>query len=192
MAKATINNPCKLLIIGGSAGSIDVLLKILPALKPELDFAIVIVLHRKSDPDASLADLFSTRTTIPVREIEDKEPIRPGVIYVAPADYHLLFEKNNIFSLDFSEKVNYSRPSIDVVFESASDMCGKGLTCLLLSGANADGVAGMKIAKANGGRLAVQDPDTADSFFMPLQAILETDVDQILKKEEIAGFINSL
>lgn len=192
MAESKIDKSCKLLVIGGSAGSIDVLLKTLPDIKPEFPFTIVIVLHRKGDTDSTLANLFATRTSIPVKEVDDKEPILPGTIYVAPADYHLLFESNYIFALDFSEKVNYSRPSIDVTFESAADVCGRGLTCLLLSGANADGVEGMRIAKASGACLAVQDPDTADSYFMPLQAILENNVDRVLKREEMAGFINNL
>ena len=181
-----------MLVIGGSAGSIEVLLKILPLIKHDLTIALVIVLHRKSSTDSSLSDLFSTRTAIPAKEVEDKERVQPGTIYLAPADYHLLFEKNYSFSLDFSEKVNYSRPSIDVAFESASDIFGAGLTCLLLSGANADGVKGMKIAKHNGGQLAVQDPRTADSSYMPQHALLENDVDVILSVEEIAPFINTL
>jgi two-component system chemotaxis response regulator CheB len=192
MAENKLNDPCKLLIIGGSAGSIEVLLKTLPALRPGLGFAIVIVLHRKSATDSSLVELFSTRASVPIKEVEDKDIMMPGIIYVAPADYHLLFEKDNTFSLDFSEKVNYSRPSIDVTFESASDIYGPYLTCLLLSGANSDGVEGMRVAKANGGYLAVQDPNTADSFFMPLQALMENKIDRTLKKEEIADFINTL
>jgi two-component system chemotaxis response regulator CheB len=164
----------------------------LPNIKKEISLTIVIVLHRKSSADSSLADLFSSRTDIPVKEIEDKEAIRKGTIYVAPADYHLLFEKNHTFSLDFSEKVSYSRPSIDVSFESASDIYEKQLVCLLLSGANSDGVNGLRIAKANGGYLAVQDPSTAESPFMPQHALDKNTVDEILKPSEIAGFINRL
>ena len=107
---------CRLVIIGGSAGSIDVLIRIMPQLRTGLPFAIVIVLHRKNTGDSFLGELFGSRTAIPVTEIEDKNEIRPGQIFIAPADYHLLFETNGSFCLDDSEKVNYSRPSIDVAF----------------------------------------------------------------------------
>jgi len=181
-----------MLVIGGSAGSIEVILQVLPRLKKNISFPIVIVLHRKYSADSSLSDLFSTRTEIPVKEIEDKETIQPGTIYLAPADYHLLFEKNNSFSLDFSEKVSYSRPSIDVSFESASDIYREKLCCLLLSGANSDGVEGLRIVKKNGGQLIVQDPSTAESPFMPQHALDKNNIDIVLKPSEMAEFISSL
>jgi len=192
MEKNKIVRPCRMLVIGGSAGSIEVILKVLPDLKKYFSFTIVIVLHRKSSADSSLSELFSTRTEIPVKEIEDKEIIQQGFIYVAPADYHLLFEKNNFFALDSSEKINYSRPSIDVTFESAADIYKADLTCLLLSGANADGMEGLKFVKSTGGQLAVQDPDTAESPFMPRHALLENEIDFVLDPEKMAEFINGL
>lgn len=192
MEKNEMTRPCRLLVIGGSAGSIEVILKFLPGIKKYPAFSIVIVLHRKSSGDSSLSELFATRTEVPVKEIEDKEYMQPGHIYVAPADYHLLFEKDTTFSLDFSEKVNYSRPSIDVTFESAADSYGAELCCLLLSGANADGVEGLRMVKRHGGWLAVQDPDTAESPFMPQNALLRNTIDSVLKVDEISGFINSL
>ena len=192
MEKDKIIQPCKLLVIGGSAGSLEVLLRVLPQIKETLSFTIVIVLHRKNSPDSALSDLFATRTKIPVKEIEDKQQILHSHIYVTPADYHLLFEKNNFFSLDFSEKINYSRPSIDVAFESAADIYKSQLTCLYLSGANSDGTNGLKVVKQNGGQIAVQNPETADSPFMPRYAILNTEVDFILDITEMAEFINSL
>lgn len=192
MEKNKIARSCKVFIIGGSAGSIEVILKVLPDIKKNISFPIVIVLHRKSSTDSSLSDLFATRTEIPVKEIDDKDKIQPAHIYIAPADYHLLFEKNNSFSLDFSEKVNYSRPSIDVTFESASDVYGKNVVCLLLSGANSDGVEGLRTVKENGGQLAVQDPESAESPFMPQHAILKNNIDLVLSIEEMAKFINSL
>lgn len=192
MEKSKIARPAKMLVIGGSAGSIEVILQVLPKLKKDLDFPIVIVLHRKSSSDSSLSDLFSTRTSIPVKEVDDKEAIENGIIYLAPADYHLLIEKNKSFSLDFSEKVSYSRPSIDVTFESASDIYGKNLSCLLLSGANSDGVEGLRITKKNGGQIAVQDPATAEAPFMPQHAINKGNVELVLKPLEIVGFINGI
>ena len=192
MEKNKIVHPSKMLVIGGSAGSIEVILKVLPQLKKNFPFTIVIVLHRKNSADSSLSELFATRTEIPVKEIEDKEVIQKGVIYVAPADYHLLFEKNNLFALDSSEKINYSRPSIDVTFESAADVYGADLTCLLLSGANSDGMEGLKIVKKNGGQLGVQNPDTAESPFMPQHALEKNEIDFVLDPEDMAGFMNGL
>lgn len=186
------NNKCRLVIIGGSAGSIDVLIRILPRLQLELPFAIVIVLHRKSSSDSFLGELFGSRTLMPVTEIEDKNEIEPGHIYIAPPDYHLLFEINGAFCLDDSEKVNYSRPSIDVAFESAADVYKGSLAAILLSGANSDGSNGLGAVKSNGGITAVQQPDNAEVSFMPQQAILNAPVDYILETDHIPDFINRL
>src|ERR1700733_10706512 len=123
MEKAGISS-IKLLVIGGSAGSLDVLLEILPHLRKDLPFAIAVVLHRKKESDSVLNDLLSGRSALPVKEVEDKQRILPATIYLAPADYHLLVEKDGWFAVDASEKVNYSRPSIDVSFESAADAYG--------------------------------------------------------------------
>lgn len=187
-----VQGRCKLLVIGGSAGSIDTLLKILPGLNQQASFPIVIVLHRKKSSDSTLIELLSTRTTLPIKEVDDKDLLKPGNIYVVPADYHLLFEKNKMLSLDYSEKINYSRPSIDVTFESAAEVFGSGLTCLLLSGANADGSHGMQVVKQNGGQIAVQNPQTAESPQMPEHAISKAGVKLILNIEEMIEFINSL
>ncbi len=182
----------KMLVIGGSAGSLDVLMDVLPKLRKDIDFPIVIILHRKKDSESLLADLLSSRSPLPVNEIEDKQPILPGVIYLAPPDYHVLIEKNDTFSLDVSEKVNFSRPSIDVSFESAADAYPNSIAGLLLSGANADGTEGLKCIKEKNGLVIVQQPGTADVAYMPQQAINEIKVDAILNKEEIASYINNL
>ena len=182
----------KMLVIGGSAGSLDVLMDVLPKLRKDIDFSIVIILHRKKDSESLLADLLSSRSPLPVNEIEDKQPILQGVIYLAPPDYHVLIEKNDTFSLDVSEKVNFSRPSIDVSFESAADVYPNAIAGLLLSGANADGTEGLKCIKEKNGLVIVQQPGTADVAYMPQQAINEIKVDAILKKEEIALYINNL
>lgn len=183
---------CDAIFIGGSAGSLEVLLKVLPDLKEDIDFAIVIVLHRKRGTDEILTDLLSSRTGIPVKEVEEKDAVKKGMIYLAPSDYHLLLERDATFSLDYSEKVNYSRPSIDVTFESAADLYKDKLVGLLLSGANADGVAGLLKIKKMGGRVIIQDPDSAVMAYMPGQAALYVDYDVLLKVEEIADWINNL
>lgn len=183
---------CEAIFIGGSAGSLDVLLKVLPRLKEDIEFAIIIVLHRKPGIDGLLVELLSSRTRIPVKEIEEKVKVEPGFIYLAPSDYHLLIERNATFSLDHSEKVNYSRPSIDVAFESAADMYKEKLVGLLLSGANADGVAGLLRIKKLGGRVIIQHPDSAMVSYMPAQAGLYVDYDAMLQVDEIAEWINKL
>jgi two-component system, chemotaxis family, protein-glutamate methylesterase/glutaminase len=183
---------CKALVIGGSAGSIDVLLALLPEIKTSVLFPIVIVLHRRNAPESFLTELLSHKTRLPVTEVDDKERILPGHIYVAPPDYHLLFENEEYFSIDASDKVNYSRPSIDVSFESAAEIFHENLVCILLSGANADGASGLKHVKKNGGRTVVQEPSTAKVAFMPEQAILNNQADLVLTPDEIAVLINNL
>lgn len=183
---------CKAFIIGGSAGSLDVLLKVLPAIDVELAFPIIIVVHRKQGTDSLLSDLLSSKTQLRVKEIEEKELILPRTVYVVPSDYHLLIEKDFTFSFDYSEKVNYSRPSIDVTFQSAAEVYTNKLACLLLSGSNADGVNGLISVKKYGGEIAVQDPSSAQVDYMPAQAIERADVDRVLQIEEIAAYINAL
>jgi len=183
---------CKALVIGGSAGSLEVLLKILPDLHPDLGFPIIIVVHRKEGADFLLADLLSSKTALTVKEVEEKEDICAKTIYIAPSGYHLLIEKDYTFSLDYSEKVNYSRPSIDVTFQSAAEVYTHKLACLLLSGSNADGVNGLKTVKSYGGLALAQNPATASVPYMPEQAILKVKIDHVLHIEDMANYINSL
>jgi two-component system, chemotaxis family, protein-glutamate methylesterase/glutaminase len=191
MEKGTLNS-YEMLVIGGSAGSLEVVLAMLPELKQPLNVAVVVVLHRKTSSEASLENLFRYKTRLPVREVEDKDPIVPGTIYIAPVDYHLLVEETGTFALDFSEKVHFSRPSIDVTFESAADIYGDKLACLLLSGANADGAKGMELARSKGALVAAQDPSTAVVPLMP-ESALELMIDiKLLKPAEMAAFVNAL
>lgn len=189
MEKNEINSSARVVIIGGSAGSLEVLLQIIPKLKPLRNFSLVIVLHRKSTDDATLEELLALKTEIPVYEVEDKTPLLPGNIYIAPADYHLLFEKTGVLSLDISEKINYSRPSIDVCFESASEAFGKDVTAILLSGANSDGTDGLKAVKKNKGKVIIQDPKSASMPFMPKNAIENVEADAVLNAEGILRYI---
>lgn len=177
-----------MLVIGGSAGSLEFLIRTLPLLWAGYQLAIVIVLHRKSGGDSTLTEVLASRSALVVKEVEEKESILPGVIYIAPPDYHVLIERDFTFSLDYSEKVNYSRPSIDITFESAADVYGDGLACLLLSGSNADGVAGMKVARERGGIIAVQDPARSEMPFMPQRALDEVKVDFIVDEQNILAF----
>lgn len=192
MAEDQLIGPAKAVVIGGSTGSIEVLLKLLPALHLPLPVALIIVVHRKNTADSTLATLLATKTRIPLKEVDEKDPIRSGAIYLAPADYHLLIEQDEVFSLDDSEKVNYSRPSIDVTFESAADVYGPLLVGILLSGANADGTQGLNTIKRAGGLIIAQDPNTAQAGFMPQQAIQHTPIDHVFTVEQMIRFINSI
>ncbi len=183
---------CEALIIGGSAGSLEVLLTILPDLNSSLTFPVVIVLHRKPGKESLLVDLLGTKTKLKVKEIEEKEKLRPAVIYIAPPSYHLLIEKDKTFSLDASEKINFSRPSVDVTFESASQVYGENVVCLLLSGANNDGTKGLKIVERNGGKVIIQNPASAVTPFMPEHALANVAVNEILDPEKMANYINKL
>lgn len=160
-----------LVVVAGSAGSLDAIFQMVSQLPPEGRFAFLIVLHRKQDSDSSLTLLLQSKSSWPVTEAEEKLLLQPGWVYLCPADYHLLLEQDGTLSLDASEKVNFSRPSIDVIFESAAALYDKWLLCILLSGANNDGVAGLEYAAARGARIIVQAPSEAPMPYMPLQAI---------------------
>jgi len=183
---------CDAMIIGGSAGSLDVLLKVLPLLSPALSFPIVIVVHRKHGADSLLPELLSGRTSLRVKEIDEKEYLQAGTIYIAPSDYHTLIERDHTFSLDYSEKVNYSRPAIDATFQTAAEVYQSKLVCLLLSGSNADGVNGLKSVKSWGGTTVIQDPATAQVAYMPEQAYIHAKIDYVLPIEDMGEFINLL
>jgi Chemotaxis response regulator containing a CheY-like receiver domain and a methylesterase domain len=189
MAQENIK-PSRIILIGGSAGSLNGVLSILPELTGSLPFAVIIVLHRKPASENILVHLLAAKTRLVVKEAEEKEPILPGHVYIAPADYHLLVEKEYSFSLDVSEKIHYSRPSIDVTFESAAEAFGPNALALLLSGANIDGAAGMQKIKACGGICMVQEPGSAEVGVMPQQAIDTVAVDKILPIEKMAAWIN--
>jgi two-component system chemotaxis response regulator CheB len=192
MAQKLLKNPCKLVVIGGSAGSLDVILKVLPQLTTGSSLSVVLVMHRKNTYDLSLSDLLATKTDWAVSEAEEKQALKYDNIYLAPADYHLLIENDHSLSLDVSEKVNYSRPSIDVTFESAAEVFKEELACILLSGANEDGVQGLKKVKQLGGITIVQNPDSAAVSYMPQQAINQVDIDLVVEAAEIGQLINQL
>lgn len=182
----------KMIIMGGSAGSLQVILKILEYIKPGFTIPVLLVLHRNASYPSPLEELVEQKTVLKVREIEEKDSIEKGYVYICPPDYHVLIEKEKTFSLDDSEKVNYSRPSIDVVFKSASDAFGENLVCILLSGANADGADGLKYTKKNGGLTIIQDPEEAEVPFMPQEALRRLKADYVLNSNEITGFLNSM
>ncbi len=134
-----------------------------------------------------LSELFANRCAMAVKEAEDKEMIRPGIIYFAPPGYHLLVEPGLSVALSNDEPVLYSRPSIDVLFESAADAYGDGLTGVILTGANSDGARGLAAVVAAGGKALVQDPETAEGTAMPLAALRESPTACAMTLEQIAA-----
>lgn len=192
MEKEQVNNSKRLLIIGGSSGSLDALLVILPMLKKNFPMPVMLVLHRNSSAGNTLVELLGNRTTLKVKEADEKEILTPGCIYIAPPDYHLLVEEDHTLSLDVSEKVNYCRPSIDVSFASAAAVYRSHLTAILLSGANADGAEGLKAVKEVKGLAIVQDPADAQVSYMPDQAIQLVEVDGVLTAKKIGELLREI
>lgn len=190
MAKDAIKY--KVIAIGGSAGSLDIILKIVASASVNTSMAYIIILHRKADAESILESLFSSRTDLIVREVEDKDNLQPGHVYIAPADYHLLLEDKKNFSLDSSEKVFFSRPSIDVTFESIAEIYGACAIGVLLSGANADGAKGLSSIKKAGGFTIVQNPKSAEVDYMPRRAIEQLQPNAIVDADEIPSFLNKL
>lgn len=159
------------IVIGGSAGAIETLSLILPALPCTFRLPIFVTVHIPISRPSLLAPLFADKCELSVQEAEDKTPIEPGVIYFAPPDYHLLVESRSQLTLSVEDPVNYSRPAIDVLFESAVDVYEDRLLAVILTGANHDGAAGLRRVVACGGTGLVQLPETAYAAEMPRSAL---------------------
>jgi two-component system, chemotaxis family, protein-glutamate methylesterase/glutaminase len=162
--------PVEAVVIGGSAGSVAVLGEVLPGL-PEDFPPVLVVVHVLSSSVSPLADVFARRCAIRVLEAEPGTPIERGSAYFAPADYHLLVEPTRRCALSIEPPVHFSRPAIDVLFESAADVYGPALAGVILTGASADGAFGLRAVTERGGRAIVQDPKTAQARTMPEAAI---------------------
>ncbi|OUL27990.1 chemotaxis protein CheB [Nostoc sp. 106C] len=175
----------KIIVIGASSGGLSAIKVLLQNLPPDLKSPIIIVQHRHRDSRDKLGDLLQQDTPLIVREVEDKDEILSGYVYLAPADYHLLVEFG-YFTLSTDAPVSYARPSIDVLFESAADIYNEQVIGVILTGANEDGVQGLKMVKSHFGIAIVQEPTTAECAVMPKAAITAVAVDWILSLEEIA------
>lgn len=182
----------KLIVMGGSWGGIQASLSVLKDLPASFSIPIILVLHRLRNLDGNLQELFEKRLALKAVEIEEKEKLEPGHVYLAPANYHVLLEKDNTFSLDVSELENYSRPSIDVTFTSVADVFGENTIGVLLSGASKDGSSGLSYIFGKGGTAIVQDPEEAEVATMPLSAIDIIPDCSIMKLERIQSFLLSL
>jgi len=175
-----------LVVMGTSTGGLHALTRLLSDLPASFPLPIAIVQHRSRDSDERLSALLSGSSLIPVYEAEDKEPLRGPGVYLGPPDYHLLVEPESV-ALSTEEPVAYSRPSIDVLFESAAYSHGSRVIGVLLTGANQDGTRGLQSIKERGGYVIVQNPDSAESAFMPKNAVRNLLPDRVLNLEQIAG-----
>ena len=179
-------------VIGVSAGGLNALSTIFSHLVADFMLSVIVVQHTHPDSDDFLAHHLNEVCPLRVKQTDEKESIQPGTIYIAPANYHLLVETNKTFSLSVDEQVNYARPSIDVLFESAADAYGSRLVGMILTGANADGSQGLKVIKEAGGLAIIQDPDTAEADTMPRAAMAAATIDHVLPLKEISAFLNLL
>ncbi len=184
-----IGDDVEAVVIGASAGALDALSVVLPALPAAFKLPLVVVVHLPPDRRSMLAELLQQRCRIVVREAEDKEAISPGTAYFAPPDYHLLIEQDKSFALSSDEPVLFSRPSIDVLFESAADAYGSALVAIILTGANADGAKGMGAVAAAGGTAIVQNPEGAFAAAMPQSALELTPAALIMTLNEIGAYL---
>jgi two-component system chemotaxis response regulator CheB len=180
------------IVIGGSAGALDALAQILPALPAAFAIPIALVLHVHPTKPSHLARVLSVRCALPVKEAEDKELMAPATVYLAPPNYHLLLEQRRVFSLSVDDPVLFSRPAIDVLFESAADAFGPALAAVLLSGGSEDGARGLAQIQRNGGLTVVQAPSTAAVQTMPNAAIRLSPVSHVLPLAQIGPFLASL
>ena len=177
------------IVIGGSAGAMSALAELLPTFPAAYPLPIIVVQHVHPSQDDFYIAHWAEKCALTVKGAEDKEPIRAGYIYFAPPNYHLLIEDDETFSLSVDEKVNYARPSIDVLFESAADVYTRWLIGVILTGANNDGAQGLRLIKEKGGLTIVQDPRTAESIFMPNAALEVTRVDYVLSIPEMGRLL---
>ena len=171
--------------IGASAGGVEVLSVLLSSLPAACRASFFIVMHIPRDRPSLLADVFGAKCALSVREAEDKEPVQPGTVYFAPPDYHLLIDRGPVLALSSDEPVHFSRPSIDVLFDSAADIYGERLLGLILTGANKDGAEGLGAIGLGGGRTVVQEPSGAAVPFLPEAALQEGPVDFVLSLAQL-------
>ncbi len=176
-------------VIGASAGALDALSGILPMLPEDFRMPVIVVVHIPPDRPSALADLFGAKCRLAVKEAEDKEPLAGGTVYFAPPDYHLQIEADRFLSLSCDEPVLFSRPSIDVLFETAADALGPSLVAIVLSGANNDGASGLRAVIEMGGIGIVQDPATAYSSAMPEAAIRANPSAHVMSPPAIADYL---
>lgn len=181
-----------LVVIGGSAGAIEVLTQVVAQLPKRLAPAVAVVIHMAQDARAMLPEILSSPARPPMKLAEDKEPIAPGTLYFAAPGYHLLIEAERTFALSVDEPEHFSRPSIDVLFETAADAYGPRLAGAILSGANTDGATGLRAIADAGGVTIVQHPDSAEAPTMPRAALHLCPQSHVIDGRELAKWVASL
>ncbi|MDH5365513.1 MAG: chemotaxis protein CheB [Cyclobacteriaceae bacterium] len=192
MNKYNLNNKYKAIVIGGSAGSFQGITKILSNLSPDFKLPLILCLHRLKHVRNGFVEALSLKSVMTVCEPYDKENVKKGKVYLAPANYHMSVELGNYFSLSTEEMVNNSRPSIDITLGTSGYVYKEKLIGILLSGANKDGALGMKNIKNKGGLTIVQDPKECMIDTMPSAALDITEIDYILGVDGIISFLNEL
>ncbi len=191
-ADSTLSKRVDAVVVGASAGGIEALSVLLPALPPATRAAVFVVVHLPRDRPSLLPEIFAKRCALPVREAEDKERVTPGTVYFAPSNYHLLLDHGPQMALSADDPVHHSRPSVDVLFESAADVYGERLLGIILTGANEDGAAGLAAVHDGGGITVVQEPSTARSPQMVLSALKRQPADLVLPLADIAALLATL
>lgn len=182
-----------LVVIGSSFGGLEAVSTVLSALPAGFPLPVVIAQHRApAPPEGDPSAIWQRHTSLPVCEAEDKSPIAPGHVYVAPADYHLLIESRGVFALSTEGPALRSRPSIDVLFETAAEAYGAGVIGVILTGASADGSQGMRAVRARGGCALVQEPSGAECDVMPRAALAATPVNHVLGLHELGRMLGAL
>jgi two-component system, chemotaxis family, protein-glutamate methylesterase/glutaminase len=176
----------KAIVLGASAGGFYALRKLIPMLPCDFSLPIIIVQHISPTSDNYMSRFLNNLSEVEVKEVDEKEALLPGHVYIAPPNYHLLIEENRTTSLSTEEKRNYSRPSIDILFETAALAFGNELIGIILTGANHDGAEGLRKIKLAGGYCIVQDPSEAEAEAMPKAAIKKSNPQKILSLNDIA------
>ena len=179
-------------VVGVSAGGQEALDHVLSPLPVGYPLVVVVVQHIPADAGGLIASSLDRCCALRVKDAADKEPLKAGTVYVAPAGYHLLVEEERIFSLSVDELVNWARPSIDVLFESAADVFEERLVGVILTGANGDGSEGLRAVKEQGGLAVVQDPQTARVDVKPRAALEATEVDHVVDLDGVAALLLGL
>ncbi len=177
--------PPELLVLGASAGGVAALQQLVQALPPTLSLPVLVVLHLPRERPSRIADVLGAGTRLRVREAEDKQPLEPGTVTIAPPDYHMLVEDREGIALSLDEPVLYSRPAIDPLFESAAAVFGAAVVAILLTGASTDGSAGVASVRAAGGQAWLQCPDEAEAPLMPASALRHAGADAVLSLSQL-------
>jgi two-component system, chemotaxis family, protein-glutamate methylesterase/glutaminase len=184
--------PYKAIVIGTSAGGLFALSTLLSALPTAFPLPVLVVQHRSRDQRDLLEELLQTKCRVRIKQADEKEPVQGGTVYVAPPDYHLLVEADETLSLSCDDRVLYSRPSIDVLFESAALVYGDRLVAVILTGANEDGASGIRLVKKYSGLTIAQDPAEAQFPYMPKASIDTKKIDRVWRLAEIGDFLATL